>query len=364
MKQTTEQDSIRLPWSVDDRVELDAAPFPPASVPCAGDIDGAAPCEMTPTHHLTGRVVDDEGRPVQGFLVVVHWRPGSGCSRDAGSTLITTDEDGRYATPIRCCGHVLVSFEEDNRHFRQEDFCSRLIPEDEPIPWFEPVRFDEDAEWPEAVVTRTRTISGRVLDEHRKPIADATVTVISDDVVSDEAHFFKATTHTDGTGLFSLSGLKITDGELIVSGPTETHSLVVLQVGGIDQGADLSFGGGWLIGDLEVRVPAAAPVRMTLVDDLGRGLPHVSLRPVPLDDPLPHVFVPMICFTDEVGCVCINRLPVGRYRFEVSRPSDRVVRRGDPTHGVCEFPEYQWTPMSPQVVCVGQDGELVLECRL
>lgn len=256
MKQTTEQGSIRQPWTSYAETELDWGWNSGWEGQSCPDETRAA-CGAQPRGLLSGAVIDRHGCPVRDFTVVVHWRPWQGCTQSAGSHMLATDQSGRYSVDVPCCGLAYVSFEEDAAYYRMQDF----EPHDGEAygSWFEPVCCSDDVEWPTAAVSHAGVVSGRVTDESQQPIAGIRVGVYTEMPDSEFRLFsFYAETDTDAAGSFRLGGIKCVSGELAFIDPSRHHAVVVRTIGEAEDGADLSFGEGFILQDLEVCLPTSA----------------------------------------------------------------------------------------------------------
>jgi protocatechuate 3,4-dioxygenase beta subunit len=121
---------------------------------------------------LTGRVVDEAGRPVEGVEVEL-WSQEGDFADPAREPLdgasLRTGPDGSYGTPR--------SFRIDRRY--RVKAGGRGLSRD----WSEWVRFrpGEKSLLPDLVVGRARSLQGQIADRQGKPVPGARVSVVSDD---------------------------------------------------------------------------------------------------------------------------------------------------------------------------------------
>lgn len=351
MHQSTTCDSVRMPWHTEHKTEFDTAPCPepvPSARPmwsrsalcessCA---EPGAQCVHAGSHALTGTVCDERGRALQDTIVVGHFRAAEGCQARDGSVISHTDARGRYSLPIPCWGSALVTLDEDTSYFRPQD-CEWGPDGVDSVQGFRLVMCDSDAEWPPLVARRAGVISGRVTDEAGTPIESVSVALLSachpDDVMS---LGFRATTTTNASGLFNLTGIKCLHGELSFTPPSDTHAIVTRDLG--DDGADLSFAEDWVVQGVHVALPRAFALHVTLVDADGTPMSHLAVRPVPSAELDPRLFLPYVAFTNDAGEATFGRLPEGSYLIDASVPTGEVERIDQTGGGVILLDGWRW----------------------
>lgn len=169
-----------------------------AQLVCAAFVGVASPClSQQDGVSIQGRVVDSSGKPIANAQVQIWRKPqregkpfeNEQVRIDASESL-RTDADGRFVTP-------------DAPGLEPDQPIRVIVQADGMLaarsPWVKPGD-EKIVELGDLVLRRLRTVTGRVVDRHGRPVSDATVFHAGD------AHKSERTT-TDADGRFQLTGV-------------------------------------------------------------------------------------------------------------------------------------------------------------
>ncbi len=251
---------------------------------------------LRPGYSISGRVVDEAGKPIAGVNVATAamWDlPGSGHKTE-------TDAKGAFTVAALAAGtHTLVATDGEHAPARSASISVESKPVD----------------GVEIVMQRGGRIAGRVLDHAKVPVASATVRVSGDGqqmwLISSRQ------TSTDETGAFELRGLARTKLKVRAEGETGASEIALVDLTTVNDKPDLEL-------VLSVRGTIAGIV----VDEAGQPVAEVQVNASP--DVLGTASQDAMVLagmssatTDGGGRFTIRGLPDGEYRVRAARASGR-----------------------------------------
>jgi protocatechuate 3,4-dioxygenase beta subunit len=148
---------------------------------------------LQPASTLAGVVVDDDGDPVEGAMVLIQGEPAPGWPFAGNVGRGRSGEDGRFTVEDVPPGRLGAMVRADGFLVHEEGGLEVAPGEDR-----DDLRF---------VLRPGATIRGRVTDAAGRPIADASVEVL-EDAGFRRSGFGAATTGSDADGLFELDGVE------------------------------------------------------------------------------------------------------------------------------------------------------------